>query len=272
MNSKQIVKSSGELQSFSAKKLKQSIKRTGLKEKDCESITCQVQKKIHDGMSTRQIYKHAFTLIKKKSSLAATHYSLKKALLELGPTGYEFEYFVAKYFESIGFNTFVGITLQGEFITHEVDVVASKTNYQIYVECKFHNQMSKNNDIKIALYIKARWDDLKNGPDGKYLNAYCVCTNTTFSRDAIKYAEGVGLQLLGINAPPEESFLDKIKKHKLFPITSLRRLKKIHCQELMRKKIILCKDLLNEKKTLSKIGMSPDEIKMLMGDVEKILE
>ena len=77
---------------------------------------------------------------------------------------------------------------------------------------------------------------------------------------------------MGINAPADESFLDKIKKHKLYPITSLKRLKKIYCQELLLKKIILCKDLLNEKNLLVKMGLSEDEIKAIFSDINKLIQ
>lgn len=256
---------------FSANKLKRSLLRTGLRPKYCKQIADEITEKVKPGTSTQEIYKHAIRLVKKQSTVAATHYSLKKALTELGPTGYEFEYFVSKYFDAIGYKTYVGITLQGEFVRHEVDVVASKPNYQIYTECKFHNTLGRNNDIKTVLYVKARWDDLKNGPDGKYLKEYFVASNTTFTKDAIVYANGVGLNLLGVNAPPEESFLDKIKIFKLYPITSLKRLKNIYCQQLLQKKIILCKDLLDEKKTLIKMGMSEQEINAVFNDIKKII-
>lgn len=267
----EIIKSSGERQMFSANKLKRSLLRTGLRPKYCKQIADEITEQVKPGTSTREIYQHAIKLVKKQSTVAATHYSLKKALMELGPTGYEFEYFVSKYFDAIGYKTYVGIILQGEFVRHEVDVVASKPNYQIYTECKFHNTLGRSNDIKTVLYVKARWDDLKNGPDGKYLKEYYVASNTTFTKDAIMYANGVGLNLLGVNAPLEESFLDKIKFFKLYPITSLKRLKKIYCQQLLLKKIILCKDLLEEKKTLIKMGMSDQEINAVFNDIKKII-
>lgn len=267
-----IIKSSGDLELFSASKLERSLKRTGLGPKECRQIAKEVKDSVVSGTSTREIYKHTFKLLKKRSTVAATHYSLKKAILELGPTGYEFEYFASKYFENLGFKTYVGIILQGEFVRHEVDIVGSRTNYQIYAECKFHNNIGHSNDIKIPLYVKARWDDLKNGPDGKYLREFYLISNTTFSKDAILYAEGVGLKLLGVNAPVDESFLDKIKKHKLFPITSLKRLKKIYCQELLSKKIILCKELLKEESFLLRMGMSQDEVHSLFNDINKILK
>jgi len=146
--------------------------------------------------------------------VAATHYSLKKSLQELGPTGFEFEIFVAKYFGAIGYETIVGVQKQGKYVSHEVDVVAKLQDKFSYVECKFHNDSGKKNDIQIALYVKARWDDLKDGQKGKLIKDFYLVSNTAFTSDAITYAKGVGLKLLGINAP-EESFIEKIKKYKI---------------------------------------------------------
>ena len=121
------------------------------------------------------------------------------------------------------------------------------------------------------LYVKSRWDDLKNGPTGKHLKEFFIATNTAFTSDAVTYAEGVGLKLLGINAPADESFLDKIKKHKLFPITSLIKLKKIYYKDLFRKNIILCSELLHERELLLSFGMLESEIESLFKDIEKII-
>lgn len=266
-----IIKSSGDVEQFNKSKLQRSLKRAGLRPKECKQITEQVAEKVRHGSTTHDIFKKTEKLIRQQSTIAATHYSLKKSLLELGPTGYEFEQFVGRYFESIGFTSYVGITLQGEFVRHEVDVVASKPNYQTYVECKFHNTIGRKNDIKIVLYVKARWDDLKNGPDGKYLKEFYVATNTVFTSDALKYAEGVGLNLLGVNAPAEEPFLEKIKRHKIYPITSLRRLKRIHCRELLRKNIILCSELLLKRDLLVSMGLREDEIEGLFSDIVKLI-
>lgn len=268
----QIIKSSGDVEKFNKSKLQRSLKRVGLLPSECKIITEQVAEKIQYGTTTDDIYKHTEKILRKKSTVAATHYSLKKSLLELGPTGYEFESYVAKYFEALGFKTYVGVTLQGEFVRHEIDVIASKHNANSYVECKFHNNSGRKNDIKVVLYIKSRWDDLKNGPDGKSLKEFYIATNTVFSSDAITYADGVGLKLLGVNAPVEESFLDKIKKYKLYPITSLKRLKKIYYKELMQKNLFLCTELLMEKNLLLSLGMSEAEVESLFKDILKIIK
>ena len=267
----QIKKSTGAFEAFSQKKLQRSIIRTGLNPNFSKTISKEVAKKIHPGSTTKEIYKHTINLIKKKSTIAATHYSLKKSLLELGPTGYEFEKLIAKYFEAIGYKTRTGIVIEGKFVTHEVDVIATKDGSNLFTECNFHNNGGRKNDIKVALYVKARWDDLSAGPNGSNLKGYYLASNTTFTTDAIKYSSGVGLNLIGINAPEDESLLDKIKIYNLYPITSLIRLKKYYIAILLRKKIILCSELLKEKALLHKLGMPTEEIQNIFLDIEHLL-
>lgn len=266
-----IKKSTGEFEPFSEKKLQRSIVRSGLNPKFSRLISKEVSQKIHPGASTKEIYRQTMNLIKKKSTVAATHYSLKKSLLELGPTGYEFEKLIAKYFEAIGFDTMTGVTLKGKYVTHEVDVIATKNDTSYYTECKFHNNSGRKNDVKIALYVKARWDDLKDGESGDYLDGYYIASNTAFTKDAIEYSKGVGLKLLGINAPDGQSLLDQLKTYKLYPITSLIRLKKHYATVLLSKKIILCSELLKEESLLLKIGMPREEIHQVFTDIKKLL-
>jgi hypothetical protein len=268
----QIYKSTGELQPFSAKKLERSLERAGLHFKERRDIAHEVSQQLRPGIRTKDILKKTERLVRQKSPIAATHYTLKNSLIELGPSGFEFEYFVAKYFEEIGYATSVGAIIQGQFVQHEVDVIASKENYQAFVECKFHNTTGRTNDVKITLYVKARWDDLKNGPHGKQLKDFYIASNTSFSKDALEYSKGVGLKLLGVNAPEGESFLDIIKKRKLYPITSLKRLKKKYCMELLQQRIILCKDLLNERSLLQKMRLSEEEIKAIFNDINNLMK
>jgi hypothetical protein len=267
-----ITKSSGAEEKFSPKKLQTSLQRSGLPNESCQKIARRVTQNLTPGMTTKEIYKKAFKLVQQESSLAAVHYSLKRAILELGPTGFEFEVFVSKYFQELGFDTSVDVIVQGEFVKHEIDVVAKASDSLSFIECKFHNFVGRKNDIKVALYVKARWDDLKNGPEGKHLTDFYLVSNTIFSSDAIDYSKGTGLKLLGVNAPPEESFLEKIIHHKLYPITSLKRLKKYVRDELLKNGVVICKELLQEKKFLLKLRMTEDEIDILFRDVLHLLE
>lgn len=269
---KKIKKSTGDFEPFSERKLHRSIMRAGLNPKISKLISKEIAKEIPPGCTTKEIYKKTVHLIKKKSVIASIHYSLKKSLLDLGPTGYEFEKFIAKYFEAIGYDTDVSSVVEGKFVSHEVDVVAKKKSLLYYVECKFHNKNGHKNDIKIALYVKARWDDLKAGPQGKALTGYYLASNTAFTKDAITFSDGVGLKLLGINAPKERCLLEEIKLHKLYPITSLVRLKKHYKNLLLKKKIILCSELLHEESFLLKNGMTLEEIQLVFSDIKKLLQ
>ena len=81
---------------------------------------------IFDGISTRKIYQIAYSILYKLSNRAAGRYRLKKALFQLGPSGYPFEQFIAKILEQEGYKTKTGQFIQGKCIKHEVDVVGKK--------------------------------------------------------------------------------------------------------------------------------------------------
>lgn len=267
-----IIKSSGLPEKFSPIKLHNSLKQSGLSPSKSKSIVEEVTRHVKSGTSTKDIYRKAFKLINQESTLAAVHYSLKRAILEMGPSGYAFEHFVARYFAELGFETQVGVTLQGKYVTHEIDVIAQTPSEKIFVECKFHNTIGKKNDIKTALYVKARWDDLKEGPVGEDLVAFYLASNTSFTKDVLQYAEGTGLKLLGVNAPTDESFIDKIRRYKLYPVTSIRRIKKYIKDALIENDVLTCKELLHQEKLLYQLGLKEHEIDLIFKDIHYLLE
>lgn len=263
-----IVKSSGFPESFSKNKLITSIKRTGLPKRQCENIAEEVSEDIGEGYKTSDIYRKTLRLVRQRSPLAGIQYSLKRAIFELGPMGHHFEIFVAKYFEELGYKTKVGQIIKGKWVNHEVDVIAVGKDVKYFCECKFHNRMGIKNDIKTALYVKARWDDLKSGPHGNDLDGFFLATNTAFSLDAIKYSSGTGLRLLGINAPSDKSFLDHIKELNLYPVTSLKSLNKVSKRILIDNGFILAKQLTNKSEMLFKLGFTAEVIEQIQTEVK----
>lgn len=266
-----IIKATGNPEPFSKKKLYTSIQHTGLSPKACQKITEKVASEVDEGFKTRDIYRKALSLVRENSHVAAIHYSLKRALFDLGPTGHNFETYVSKYFHALGFETKTCQTVQGKLVPHEVDVIGSKNNQKIFVECKFHNHQGIKNDIKIALYVKARWDDLREGPEGKNLKKFYLASNTSFSLDAKIYANGTGLNLLGVNAPDDISFLDEIKKMKLYPITSLRQVNRFTKNYLLSNGIILAQDVLNQRQLLFQMGMTDRNVKTLFDEINSLI-
>jgi len=104
----EIIKSTGEREVFQTEKLEQSLLRAGAKKEQVDEIVAEISEWLVDGVTTKKIYTKAFNLLKKKRHSYAARYSLKKALMELGPTGYPFEYFVGQVFAIQGFDTKVG--------------------------------------------------------------------------------------------------------------------------------------------------------------------
>jgi hypothetical protein len=97
-----VVKGNGEKVIFDSEKIRQALGFSGADEEVTGRIVKQVASKIYDGISTKKIYQLAFDLLKKESYRNAGRYSLKKAIMEMGPTGYPFEVFVGKIFENHG--------------------------------------------------------------------------------------------------------------------------------------------------------------------------
>lgn len=104
MNSKKhkITKMSGEEDYFDELKLINSLERSGASDEAIHYIVRNIKNELFDGITTKDIYKKAFQLLKKTSRPTAARYKLKKAILELGPTGYNFEKFISKLMQYQG--------------------------------------------------------------------------------------------------------------------------------------------------------------------------
>jgi anthranilate/para-aminobenzoate synthase component I len=124
MENKYIIKATGEREEFNPQKLRNSLERSNASTETIEKIISQIEKELKTGDSTREIYAHAFALLKKEEKPAAVSYSLRKAILDLGPTGFPFEQFVSEVFYSKGFETTTDYIAQGECVEHEIDIVA----------------------------------------------------------------------------------------------------------------------------------------------------
>lgn len=90
-----IKKGNDELELFSFDKLKNSLQSAGASKDVIETILLGIQPNLYDGMSSNEIYKKAFAILKKHNKISASRYSLKRALFDLGHTGFPFERLVA---------------------------------------------------------------------------------------------------------------------------------------------------------------------------------
>lgn len=256
----EITKSSGERVKFSLNKLRRSLEKTGADKATINQIIDKVRDELYQGISTREIYNRAFALLKKKESYFASKYKLKKAIYELGPTGFPFENFIAAIYKYSGYQTEVGKIIQGKCVTHEIDVVAYKNGNTTLMECKFHSEQGQKCNVKIPLYIAARFKDVKEHwsakPHNTTLNKGWVVTNTRFTEDALQYGKCIGLKLLSWDYPKEDALKDKIDRLGLYPITVSTLLTNREKQFLLSRDIVLCRQLYQDKFYLDHLGIS----------------
>lgn len=255
-----VMKVSGDMEPFSRKKLMHSLERSGANPAAVDAIVREVEAKLFDGISSKMIYDLSFSLLRKRELGIAARYKLKKAMMELGPTGYPFEYFVGEIFRLQGFDVEVGQVLQGHCVTHEVDVVATMGMEQHFIECKYYLRTGKNANVQVPLYIRSRVDDLiKERSLQPEFAGYTfhggIVTNTRFTSDAISFGECTGLHLMSWDYPAGNSLKEFIDREHIFPITVLTKLTLKDKQMLMDKGFVICRQIMENQDVLEKIGM-----------------
>ena len=221
-----IIKSDGTKEIFNPEKLLSSLKKNGTTSELADSIVSKIISDLAEGNTTKEIYRQAFNLLKKNQRPAALRYSLKRAIAELGPSGFPFERFVGEIFKAQNFKVKIGEVVMGACVPHEVDVVAYNETELIMVEAKFHADFGIRSDLKVALYIKSRFDYLKNNTfkyDGqtRKLTKGMLITNTNFSTTAIQYGECAHLNMIGWNYPQNNNLHKMIESYNLMPVTIL---------------------------------------------------
>lgn len=274
-NSIYITKRNGEVAPFEEEKLRRALIRSGAKPRDLEEAMEAVRGILYDGIDTHKIFQTAYKTLRKRSHHSAGRYRLKKAMMELGPSGYPFEKFVGKLFESQGYQANVNVIVQGACVSHEVDVVALRDKVQTMVECKYHSDVSIKSDVKVALYIHSRfldvskaWAAASDDPEVKYQGM--IVTNTRFSADATQYAECVGLKLISWDYPRSGSLKDWIDKSGYHPITSLGLLTKNEKVKLLEKGLVLCRDVSRKRNLLEEAGVNKTKIPRIVEEAQAL--
>jgi len=243
-----IIKASGEKEKFQEEKLYRSLKNSGIQPALAGKVMKEVKKKIYSGIPSAKIHGYTACYLNRENPAFAARYNLKRAIMDLGPTGYPFEKYVAEIFNAYGYRTRVGQVVRGNCVSHEVDVVAEKENRHFMVECKYHNGGGIRSDVKVALYVYARFLDIKKVwekfPRHKnFFHQAWLVTNTKCTSQAIRYAKCVGLKIISWHYPKNESLEYIIEKKALYPITTLPNLSWRVKESLVANNIVLVEDL-----------------------------
>ena len=268
-----IKKASGEKEPFDIQKFKRSLKRCRATDKMIMSIARKIEKK--PGIrTTKQIYAFALKELEKYNPALAARYNLKQALIALGPSGYPFERFIAQIFKAQGYQVKLNQISPGYCVDHEIDLTAIKRKKHYMIECKFHNRQKYKSDVKVSLYIKARFDDIEKAWNqdpmhGHEFHQAWVATNTKFTKQAVDYSQCAGIELLSWSRP-KENLPILIQKHTLYPITTLTSLSRSEQKALIKKEIVLCREIPKNEWALEQLGIPSRQRKQIIKDVEEL--
>ena len=239
-----VIKATGEIEPFSESKVISSLMRAGADRVLAQKILTRIKSSLYPNIPTFEIYSAVMRILKKEQKPVADRYNLKKAIMDLGPTGYPFEKFVAGLLISQGHKTQTNQIVRGRCVSHEIDVVA-QNDKKYMVECKFHSIPGGRTDVKVALYTYARFLDIKE--KGKFDIPWLI-TNTKITQDAKDYALCVGMRVTAWDYPQGEGLNELIDKSGLHPVTSLTSLSEQKKRELIERGIVFCKDLVSCQK------------------------
>lgn len=275
MSSILIVKSTGEKEAFDGRKLVSSLRKAGASKDQAEDVLIRIQNDMTSDMTTSDIYRHAFEILRKIAQPIAARYSMKRAITDLGPNGFPFEKFIAEIFKSEGYEAVTDQVVIGHCVNHEVDVVAWKGDELIMIEAKFHNEQGIKSDLKVALYVKARWDDLKDeffnyGGKKRKITSFQLFTNTKFTESAIEYAQCQGLALVGWNYPRKGNLEDLVQESGLHPLTSLTTLSQSEKRAFLDAGMVLCKQVSVQGENLVNYGVPKNKIDDVLREIDHL--
>ncbi len=270
-----ILKANGEREIFDEEKLRYSLFHAGATEEAVEQVMSHILPELHDDMTTNDIYRHAFSILQKISKPIARSYSLRRAVMDLGPSGFPFEDFIARVLEAKGYKCQTRQTVLGECVAHEVDVVAYNEKELIMIEAKFHNGLGTKSDLKVVLYIKARFDDLRGnvfdyGGSNRHVTDCWLVTNTKFSSTAIHYGLCNNLTMIGWNYPENAGLQEMIENEALHPVTCLVSLSTADKKTLLEKRIVLCSDVKKHPKLLNEFLGKNFNIEPVMNEINEL--
>lgn len=269
-----VAKADGTKEEFDATKLRLSLQNAGAVSSEIDSIIAHIESVMYDGIQTQEIYSHAFELLQSSEVTVAARYSLRRALFNLGPTGFPFEDFLARLFASEGYTTKTRNILNGHCAEHEIDVVAYKDDHSFVAEAKFHSSPGMKSDLQVALYSFARLEDLRgvkvctDAVCG--ITEFMIVTNTKFTISAEKYALCKGLKLLSWEFPKGNNLHDRIQKTGLYPVTVLQSLSTTQKRALIDKGIVVCADLVQKPQLLRFAHISQKRIEMVLAEAKKL--
>lgn len=239
-----IVKASGTKEPFSEEKIIKSLSRSGLSIDTANQTVDYLKHHLKADMTTGAIYGQVSSYLQKNAPIENYfNYGLKRAVMDMGPSGFPFEILISDLLQLNNFRTEVGVVTQGSCVTHEIDVIAQKEEKRYFIECKYHNSPGYKTDIQVALYTYARFLDistnqLQQSPEIK--NYSWLITNTKVTSEVFDYCRCINLAVTTWTKPDGHGLQDLIIASGLHPVTLLYGIPKDKIRSLLDREIVTC--------------------------------
>lgn len=249
----QIKKRSGISEQFNEEKIYHSMRNAGVEHSLAQEVSRMLGQDSNNLVTSEDLHRRTGELLLMKHAASAARYNLKQAIMALGPTGYPFEKFVAQVLQAHGYTAVTNQIVQGRCVSHEIDVIAKQANNHYLIECKHHQFAGAKTDVKVMLYVYARFLDVKQAWEATEqtatkgaaeLHQPWVITNTRATSEAIQYGQCTGMKLTAWHYPQGQGLNHLIEQKQLYPITALPQLTHKEANILLMSGIITIQDLL----------------------------
>lgn len=265
-----VTKKSGEKEAFSQEKILASMARIGLSKDMRPQVLAHVRDRLHQDITTSEIFSHIVEFLDKNARSVSIKFNLKRAIFDLGPTGFPFERFLGRIFEAQGYKIETNIILQGECVDHEIDLLLEKDGKKIMVEAKFHNTAGVKTDIQTALYTYARFLDVG---EKNQINSVWIATNTKLTDDAINYGRCKGIEMIAWSFPQDGNLQNLIEQTGMYPITILKDLSEEERERLLAADVVLCSDILSlNREDLERFSINKEHFLQILEDAKSICQ
>ena len=108
-----VVKSDGNVEKIDPEKIINSLVKSGATRKQARMAFENIKNNIHDGTTTGEIHDMAHDFLEEMEHILAIRYSLKRAMMDLGPQGFIFEKYIARILAAYGYETEVDRIIKG---------------------------------------------------------------------------------------------------------------------------------------------------------------
>jgi hypothetical protein len=276
----EVVKQSGQIETFDEEKFCSSLTNIGLSEAEAMNVCKKIWQRLPRKTSSKTIFQTALKELNSLHPSLPTRYSLKHSIYLLGPAGYNFEQFFSHILHHYDYKTETNVMVRGKCLEYETDIVAQHQSERFLIEAKFHQVEGIKTDLQTVLYVYGRFTDIleyqseEQRTDFALKTKAWLVTNTKITGEGISFGECRGIKMTAWHYPENESLEKLIEAKKLYPVTILLSAPASLSKIFIQKNIFLVIDLLKYSPTeLSKLtNINQRKLEQIFTEAKQLLE